>query len=69
MVYLRDIIIVLLEVEQTYGAISLMGLSEYVAMRNQLKVGETITVSLLSEAIHLMIVKYKSVEILHPYIY
>ena len=54
MVTLRGITTVLIVVEQTDGAILQMDLPEHVAIRNQLQVGETITVSLLSEAIHLM---------------
>ena len=54
MVTLRGITTVLIIVEQSNGDLLQMDLPEHVAMRNQLKVGETITVSLLSEAIHLM---------------
>ena len=54
MVTLRGITTVLIVVEQADGEILQMDLPEHVAMRNQLKVGEAITVSLLSEAIHLM---------------
>ena len=54
MVTLRGITTILLSVEQANGAILQMDLPEHVAMRNQLKIGETITVSLLANAIHLM---------------
>lgn len=54
MVTLRGITTVLIVVEQSNGDLLQMDLPEHVATRNQLKLGETITVSLLSEAIHLM---------------
>jgi len=54
MVTLRGITTVLIVVEQTNGTILQMDLPEHVAMRNQLMEGEMITVSLLSESIHLM---------------
>jgi molybdate transport system ATP-binding protein len=53
-VTLRGITTVLFSVELAEGAILQMDLPEHVAMRNQLNIGEMITVSLLADAIHLM---------------
>ncbi len=52
---LRGITTVLLEIDNTQGQQLQMDLPEHVAMRNQLEIGEKISVSLLAEAIHLMI--------------
>jgi molybdate transport system ATP-binding protein len=51
---LRGITTILMEIVQTDGQQLQMDLPEHVANRNQLEVGETISVSLLAEAIHLM---------------
>jgi len=53
-VTLRGITTILFSVESADGAILQMDLSEHVAMRNQLHIGEMITVSLLANAIHVM---------------
>jgi molybdate transport system ATP-binding protein len=53
-VTLRGITSVLFSADQTQGAILQMDLPEHVAMRNQLNIGEMITVSLLADAIHVM---------------
>lgn len=53
-VTLRGITTVLFSVERADGAILQMDLPEHVAMRNQLNIGEIITVSLLADAIHVM---------------
>jgi molybdate transport system ATP-binding protein len=53
-VTLRGITTVLFSVEQAQGAVLQMDLPEHVAMRNQLNIGEMITVSLLADAIHVM---------------
>ncbi|MDH5357191.1 MAG: ABC transporter ATP-binding protein [Gammaproteobacteria bacterium] len=54
MVTLRGITTILMLVDETDNTVLQMDLPEHVAMRNQLKIGEMITVSLLSEEIHLM---------------
>ena len=54
MVTLRGITTVFMRIEQADNSSLQMDLPEHVAIRNNLKIGETITVSLLSEAIHLM---------------
>jgi len=54
MVSLRGITTLILNVEHTDGISLQMDLPEHVAMRNGLKIGETISVSLLADAIHLM---------------
>ncbi|MBL1322043.1 MAG: ABC transporter ATP-binding protein [Methylophaga sp.] len=51
---LRGITTILMEIENTNGQQLQMDLPEHVANRNQLQLGETIAVSLLAEAIHLM---------------
>ncbi|MFW5426017.1 MAG: ABC transporter ATP-binding protein [Methylophagaceae bacterium] len=51
---LRGITTILMEIDQTDGQQLQMDLPEHVANRNQLQVGETISVSLLADAIHLM---------------
>jgi molybdate transport system ATP-binding protein len=43
-----------MEIDQTDGQQLQMDLPEHVANRNQLQVGEKISVSLLADAIHLM---------------
>ena len=55
MVTMRGITTVLLNVYNTGDTIIQMDLPEHVAMRNSLKRGETISVSLLADAIHLML--------------
>jgi molybdate transport system ATP-binding protein len=54
MITLRGITTVLLDVEAIRGGLLQMDVPEHVALRNRLKMGETISVSMLSEAIHLM---------------
>lgn len=54
MVTLRGITTLYLEVENTNRTRLQMDLPEHVAMRNQLSIGETISVSLLADSIHLM---------------
>jgi hypothetical protein len=54
MITLRGITTVLLDVEAIRGGSLQMDVPEHVALRNRLKMGETISVSMLSEAIHLM---------------
>jgi len=54
MVSLRGITTLILNVEHTQEKHLQMDLPEHVAIRNQLKIGETISVSLLADAIHLM---------------
>ncbi|MDC9724435.1 MAG: ABC transporter ATP-binding protein [Gammaproteobacteria bacterium] len=54
MVNLRGITTLILKIEHTNGINLQMDLPEHVAMRNGLKIGETISVSLLADAIHLM---------------
>jgi len=54
MVSLRGITTLILTVEHTDGIRLQMDLPEHVAMRNGLKIGETISVTLLADAIHLM---------------
>lgn len=51
---LRGITTILMEIEHADGQQLQMDLPEHVANRNQLQVGEKISVSLLSDAIHLM---------------
>jgi molybdate transport system ATP-binding protein len=51
---LRGITTIQMEIDQTGGQQLQMDLPEHVANRNQLQLGETIAVSLLAEAIHLM---------------
>lgn len=51
---LRGITTVLLAVKKANDIIIQMDLSEHVAVRNDLKTGDEITVSLISESIHLM---------------
>ncbi len=51
---LRGITTILMDIDQSEGEQLQMDLPEHVASRNQLQVGETISVSLLAEAIHLM---------------
>jgi molybdate transport system ATP-binding protein len=53
-VTLRGITTVLFSVELAKGTILQMDLPEHVAMRNQLNIGEVISVSLLADAIHVM---------------
>lgn len=53
-VTLRGITSVLFSIDHTQGVILQMDLPEHVAMRNQLNIGQTITVSLLADAIHVM---------------
>ncbi len=53
-VTLRGITTVFMRIEQAGNSSLQMDLPEHVAIRNDLKIGETITVSLLSDAIHLM---------------
>ncbi len=52
---LRGITTILMTIDQAEEEQLQMDLPEHVASRNQLQVGETISVSLLAEAIHLMI--------------
>ena len=54
MVSLRGITTLILNVVHTDNVNLQMDLPEHVAMRNDLKIGETISVSLLADAIHLM---------------
>ena len=54
MVTLRGITTVFMLIERAGNSLLQMDIPEHVAIRNDLKMGETITVSLLSEAIHLM---------------
>ncbi|NOQ94367.1 MAG: ATP-binding cassette domain-containing protein [Methylophaga sp.] len=54
MVSLRGITTLILNVGHTDSVSLQMDLPEHVAMRNDLKIGETISVSLLANAIHLM---------------
>ncbi len=54
LVTLRGITTVVLVIEQTEGTTLQMDLPEHVATRNKLKLGEIISVSVLSEAVHLM---------------
>ena len=54
MVVLRGITTLLLKIEHADGAVIQMDLPDHVAIRNQLKLGETISVSLLADSIHLM---------------
>lgn len=54
MITLRGITTVLFKVDNTEGVILQMDLPEHVAMRNNLKRDETIMVTLLADAIHLM---------------
>ncbi len=54
MITLRGITTVLLDVGQRSALTLQMDLPEHVAIRNSLKLGDEITVSILSEAIHLM---------------
>jgi len=54
LVTLRGITTVVLTIEDTQQTQLQMDLPEHVATRNKLKMGEVITVSVLSEAIHLM---------------
>jgi len=54
LVTLRGITTVVLMIEETDGTTLQMDLPEHVATRNKLKLGEMISVSLLSEAVHLM---------------
>ncbi|MDT8310829.1 MAG: ABC transporter ATP-binding protein [Methylophaga sp.] len=54
MITLRGITTVLLDIVDADNAILQMDVPEHVVSRNTLKIGETIGVSLLSEAIHLM---------------
>jgi molybdate transport system ATP-binding protein len=51
---LRGITTVLLRVSSEHNSIIQMDLSEHVAVRNSLQVGDEITVSLISEAIHII---------------
>ena len=51
---LRGITTIQMEIDQTDGQQLQMDLPEHVANRNQLQVGEKISVSLLADAIHLM---------------
>jgi len=53
-VTLRGITTLFLEIEHSNNTRLQMDLPEHVAMRNQLEIGETISVSLLAQAIHLM---------------
>ena len=54
MVTLRGITTVFMLLKQADNGVLQMDVPEHVALRNQLKIGEEITASLLSEAIHLM---------------
>lgn len=54
MVTLRGITTVFMLLKQADNCVLQMDVPEHVALRNQLKIGEEITASLLSEAIHLM---------------
>jgi len=54
MVCLRGITTMILKIVQTDNRYLQMDLPEHVAMRNGLTIGETISVSLLADAIHLM---------------
>ena len=53
-VTLRGITTIVLSIEEAKGADLHMDLPEHVALRNQLNIGERITVSLLADDIHLM---------------
>jgi molybdate transport system ATP-binding protein len=54
MLTLRGVTTVLLKPTEVTDGIIQMDISEHVAQRNQLTIGDVITVSILSEAIHLM---------------
>jgi len=54
MIVLRGITTLLVRIENTQGTVLQMDLPEHVAMRNDLAIGEIISVSLLAAAIHLM---------------
>jgi len=54
LITLKGITTVLFTVEHTKDELMQMDVPEHVAMRNELAIGETIAVSILSEAIHLM---------------
>ena len=54
-VTLRGMTTLIIEIDYTAGARLQMDLPHHVAMRNQLNIGDTITMSLLAEDIHLMV--------------
>ncbi|OUR64188.1 ABC transporter [Methylophaga sp. 42_25_T18] len=54
MITLKGITTVLLIIEDTHNEMLQMDVPEHVAMRNKLLIGDSITVSILSDAIHLM---------------